>query len=143
MNNEHYRKLENMYQTAPINGFYEPTMVVSHQQAEITIELRQQHFHAANAVHGSVYFKMLDDAAFFAANSVVEEVFVLTTSFNLHFLRPVSEGQIRAVGTLVFNSKALLIAEAKLFNAQGKAIAFGTGHFAKSRIPLTEDIGYR
>ena len=36
-------------------------------------------FHAAGAGHGTIYFKMLDDAAFYAANSMVEEQFVLTT----------------------------------------------------------------
>jgi acyl-coenzyme A thioesterase PaaI-like protein len=36
------------------------------------------HHHSIHAVHGSVYFKALDDAAFFAVNSLVEDVFVLT-----------------------------------------------------------------
>jgi len=29
-----------------------------------------------------VYFKLLDDAVYFAANSVVEDVFLLLSSFN-------------------------------------------------------------
>jgi len=67
---EHYRKLENLYASAPINAFYLPVMHISEGAAEIEIEVSHKLFHAAHVVHGSVYFKMLDDAAFFAANSL-------------------------------------------------------------------------
>ena len=95
---EHYRKLERMYQTAPVNEFYKPVMHISEGMAEIEIEIDKRFFHAAHAVHGSVYFKMLDDAAFFAANSIVEEVFVLTVSYNIHLVRPVDSGILKSVG---------------------------------------------
>ncbi len=48
--------------------------------------------HAGGAVHGANYFKAMDDAAFFAANSLVDDVFVLTVSFNVYFLRPHHRG---------------------------------------------------
>jgi acyl-coenzyme A thioesterase PaaI-like protein len=35
---------------------------------------------------------MLDDAAFYAANTLVTDRFLLTTSFNLLFSRPVRGG---------------------------------------------------
>jgi len=66
MNNEHYQKLENMYLAAPINNFYNPTINVEECNSEIILTIKEDFFHSANAVHGSVYFKMLDDAAFFA-----------------------------------------------------------------------------
>jgi acyl-coenzyme A thioesterase PaaI-like protein len=44
------------------------------------------------AAHGTIYFKMLDDAAFYAANTLVTDRFLLTTSFNLLFSRPVRGG---------------------------------------------------
>ena len=46
----------------------------------------------------SPYFKLLDDAAFFAVHSIVTDVFVLTTSFNINLIRPVSSGVITAKG---------------------------------------------
>lgn len=36
----------------------------------------------------------------------------------------------------------LFVAESILYNEDGKEIAFGTGNFAKSKIRLSEDIGY-
>ena len=44
--------------------------------------------HAAGAAHGTLYFKMMDDAAFYACNSMVSDRFLLTTAFNLVFTRP-------------------------------------------------------
>lgn len=142
----HYRKLENMYlKGAHINtAFYETTtMVVSEERAAITLTVSSKYFHAAGAMHGSVYFKLLDDAAFFAVQSLVEDVFVLTTAYNIHMLRPVKSGLIRSEGTVQFKSKQLFVAESKLFSHEGKLLAFGSGEFAKSKITLSSDIGYQ
>ena len=68
----HFRKLERMYLSAPVNNqlYNGVTIAISDQRAELTLEIEEKFFHAANAIHGSVYFKMLDDAAFFAVNSI-------------------------------------------------------------------------
>ena len=57
---------------------------------------------------------MLDDAAFFAANSLERDVFVLTTSFTTYLTRPVSSGTLRSVGRVVNRNKSQFIAEAVL-----------------------------
>lgn len=98
MNQEdHFRCLQSMYGAGPINKFYKPKMEVPEGKATIEIDISEKLHHSAGAVHGSVYFKMLDDAAFFAANSLETEVFVL-----LHLLQhtllvlfhPVSYGRL-------------------------------------------------
>ena len=141
-NDDHYRKLERMYASAPINDFFEPTMRVSKGEAVITTTVRHDFFHAANAVHGALYLKMLDDAAFFAVNSLVTDVFVLTVSLNAYLLRPVSEGEIKATGSVVHRSRRVYVAESQLVDAAGREIARGSGTFMPSDIPLTPEIGY-
>lgn len=145
INEEHYRKLERMYLTSKGNTAYYETMTlnISHKKAELTLDISDKYFHALGAIHGSVYFKMLDDAAFFAVNSIVEDAFVLTTSFNINLLRPVSAGKLRAVGQVRFSSRQLFVAEATLYNEAGKEVAFGTGNFAKSKVALSAEIGYK
>lgn len=133
---DHYRRLERLYLEAPTNAYYRPSLQIEEGRAEIVIPVRAEHFHAADAVHGSIYFKVLDDAAFFAANSVVTDVFVLTSSFQLDLLRPVSEGEIRAEGHLVHRTRRLLIAESKAWDSQGNLIARGSGSFMRSQIRL-------
>lgn len=141
----HFEKLEQMYLQANVNTMiYDTTTCkITDGSAEIGLDVSEKYFHALGALHGSVYFKLLDDAAFFAVNSVVTDAFVLTTSFNINLTRPVTKGQLKAIGKLKFKSRDLFVAEATLYNEDGKEIAFGTGNFAKSKILLSEDIGYK
>ena len=138
----HFTALQNMYLAAPINAFYRPTIDISEAIATIEIEVSDKLFHAARAVHGSVYFKMLDDAAFFAANSLEREVFVLTTSFTTYLTRPVSSGRLRSVGKVVNHNRSQLIAEAIVYDSAGNDIGRGSGVFVRSKILLRETPGY-
>ncbi len=142
---DHFRKLERMYLSAPINAqVYEGiSITIGKEHAELTLPIVAKYHHAANAIHGSVYFKMLDDAAFFAVNSIVEDVFVYTVSLNVQLLRPVASGLVRSVGGLKFKSTNLFIADSELFDERNRVVGRATGNFMRSRIPLTEEIGYK
>lgn len=142
---DHYRKLERMYLSAPINAqvYTGITISVSHEHAELTLPITSKFHHAASAMHGSIYFKLLDDAAFFAVNSIVEDVFVYTVSMNIQLLRPVASGTIRSVGGVKFKSTNLFIADSELFDERGKLVGRGSGNFMRSKIVLTAEIGYR
>ncbi|HXQ78582.1 MAG TPA: PaaI family thioesterase [Gemmatimonadaceae bacterium] len=141
---EHFRRLERMYASAPINEFFAPRLHIPEAGvAELRMMIRPDFHHAAHAAHGAVYFKALDDATFFAANSIVEDVFVLTVSFNLYLTRPVIEGEVIARGHVVSRSKRLYLAEATLEDERGREIARGSGAFMPSTVGLSTDIGYR
>jgi uncharacterized protein (TIGR00369 family) len=141
----HFRKLERMYLSAPVNNqiYNGITITISDQKAELTLKIEEKFFHAANAIHGSVYFKMLDDAAFFAVNSIVKDVFVYTVSFNIQLLRPVSSGLLTSTGELKFKSSNLFIADSILLDENKKLVGRGSGNFMKSKIELTQEIGYK
>lgn len=139
---DHFRKLERAYGAAPINAYYSPTLRVSEGEAELVLDIERKMHHAADAVHGSVYFKALDDAAFFAANSLVEEVFVLTVSFTVYMLRPVSHGRLKARGRVTHRAGRLFFAESELEDQDGNQVARGSGTFTRGKIELTPDVGY-
>ena len=140
--NAHYRKLEQMYLAAPINAFYSPSIWISDSEATIEIQVKPEFFHAANAVHGSVYFKLLDDAAFFAVNSLIEDYFALTASFTTYLLRPISEGTMKATGKVAWSGGKSYLAESVVVDSEGRDIARGNGNFVASKIKLTADMGY-
>jgi len=71
----HCRALERMYVNAPINQFFRPAIHIEPATAEIRMTVRPDMHHAAQAAHGAVYFKMLDDASFFSVQSLVTEAF--------------------------------------------------------------------
>lgn len=140
---QHYRNLESMYQAAPVNAFYLPEMLVDHGIATIEIPLKEAFTHSAGGVHGSVYFKMLDDAAFFAANSLETEVFVLTSSFTTYMTRPVpGVGRMKSVGKVVNQTKTQFIAESIVYDEQDREIGRGNGIFVRGRTLLTQAKGY-
>ena len=138
----HYEKLERMYLSSPTSEDYDADISISEGEATVTVPVQEKQFHAAGGVHGSVYFKLLDDAAFFAVNSLIEDVFVLTTNFNIHLTRPVSEGEIRAEGRVVNENPRQLIGEAVAYDDYGNQVARGSGTFAKSNSELRPEIGY-
>lgn len=139
---DHHRKLERAYRAAPINRFYRPRLTVGDGVARLEVDVREEFLHAAGSVHGSVLFKLLDDAAFFAANSLVEDVFLLTASFSLHYFRPVDSGTIVAEGRVLNVSRRVLHAESEVRDAEGRLSARGTGSFMRSDVRLDAGVGY-
>ena len=133
---QHFKALENVYLTAPINELYCPKISISEGVAEIEIHVKAFYFHAMGAVHGSVYFKMLDDAAYFAVNSLETKQFVLTSSFTTYLTGPVSSGIIRSRGKVVSRGKSQFIAESVAYDDQENEIARGNGIFVRSKFPL-------
>lgn len=133
----HFRALEALYAAAPINGLFTSRLeIVEPGRSRIEFDISPQLFHGAGAAHGTVYFKMLDDAAFYAANSVVEDMFVLTTAFNIFLTRPIRHGPLVAEGRWVSGRRRVLIAESWLTDAEGEEVGRGTGTFMRSRIEL-------
>jgi uncharacterized protein (TIGR00369 family) len=142
MSAEHFTRLQNMMHSAPFVKLTGARAVIRHGEAEITMPVRRELFHAAGAMHGALYFMMLDNAAFFAVNSLVEDVFVLTTTFTTYLTRPVSDGVVKAIGKVVNQNRTQFIAEAVLFDASDKEIARASGLFVRSKIALSPEIGY-
>ena len=139
----HFRALESLYRSAPINaGFRSEIEIAEPGIARIRFEVGGDTFHAAGAAHGTLYFKMMDDAAFYACNSLVTDRFLLTTAFNLIFTRPLRSGPVVAEGRWASGRRRVLVGEARLIDADGEEAARGTGTFMRSRIPLSSLPGY-
>tara|TARA_R110002072_G_scaffold181232_14_gene337351 strand:- start:9798 stop:10250 length:453 start_codon:yes stop_codon:yes gene_type:complete len=139
----HYRALERLYGSAPINSKFASSLeILAEGRARISFDVTEASYHAAGAAHGTIYFKMLDDAAFYAANTLATDRFLLTTSFNLHFTKPVRAGRVVAEGRWISGRRRVLVAEARLVDGDGEEIGRGTGTFMRSRIALSSLPGY-
>ena len=96
-------------------------------------------YHAAGAAHGTIYFKMLDDAGFYAANTFVSDRFLLYV-IQPHFTKPVRSGRSSprgagSAGGSGFRCRLRLVDEED-------EIGRGTGTFMRSHIPLSSLPGY-
>lgn len=139
----HHRALESLYRAAPINTLFPSQLeIVEDGFARIRFTVGEEHYHAAGALHGTAYFKMLDDAAFYAVNSLVTDRFVLTTAFNLLFTRPLKAGELIAEGRWISGKRRVFVADARLIDSDGEEAARGTGTFMRSQIPLGSLPGY-
>lgn len=140
----HFRKLEALYRSAPVNGLFRSELrIVGPGRSSIAFDVSADVFHAAGAAHGTLYFKMLDDAAFYAANSLISDRFLLTTAFNLHFTRPLRGGTATAEGQWISGRRRVLVAESRIIDQDGEECARGTGTFLRSHIVLSGLPGYR
>ena len=142
-NREHYIKLENMMHSAPVIQLTGASVAVKKGEAQSILPVRKDFCHSAGAMHGALYFLALDNAAFFAVNSLVEDVLVLTTSFTTYITRPVSAGVVKAIGKVVNQNRSQFIAESVLYDSNDNEIARANGIFVRGKIPLSDKIGYK
>lgn len=146
----HLKKLVAMYESAPISGKINEHCVsydLSNKfpSAAIKMESSGDLNHPGGSLHGSVYFKLLDDAAWFTAQAVVNDNFIFTTSFTTYIVRPVLEKtKLHAFGKIINVSKSLIIAESTVVEENtNKIVATGSGTFMKGPIPLNNVDSYR
>lgn len=140
----HFAALASLYRAAPINGLFRSEIEIPEAGvARIRFEVTPEAFHAAQAAHGTLYFKMMDDAAFYACNSLVSDRFLLTTAFNLVFTRPMKAGPAVAEGRWISGKRRVFVGEARIVLPDGEEVARGTGTFMRSHIPLSGLDGYR
>ena len=138
----HWRRLERLYRGAPVNEYFQPTIAIRDGEADIGIVVRPDFYHAANAIHGVVYFKLIDDAAFFAVASRVADVFVLTAQLTVNFAKPVTSGRLTAYGKVTSEEGRRFNAEASIVDESGVVVGSGSGVFVRSKIPLAGIRGY-
>lgn len=138
----HWRRLERLYDLAPVNEYFQPTIAIRDGEADLSLVVRRDFFHAADAIHGVVYFKLIDDAAFFAVASRVPDVFVLTAQLTVHFIKPVTGGRLTAHGRVTGEEGRHFNAEASIVDENGNEVGRGSGVFVRSKISLAGIPGY-
>ena len=140
---DHFRRLEAMYASAPTNAQYtDLALRIDAGGAVVSLTATPDLHHVGGGVHGAHIFKLLDDAAFFAASSLLTEQFVLTAQFSIQLFRPAVSGRLEATGRVTKPGRSVVFAEAVLVRPDGKEVARGQGSFAVSRMRLDGVPGY-
>lgn len=143
MSNRHFEGLIRMFHSAPIQELLEGAVIsLEEGKATYQLQIKEEYFHAADALHGAIYFKLLDDSAYFAAATLEQEYFLLTKSYQINFKRPVQEDVLTAKGEVLSVSEKEIISKSTIYNSAGRVVADGQGIFVKSRKLLKEQSGY-
>jgi uncharacterized protein (TIGR00369 family) len=141
---EHFSKLIHMYMGAEIQNKYPGIhLEIEKGSAKITLPVDNSYHHAGGSMHGSVYFRLLDDVCYFAAMSEEMTYFYVTKSFTIQFFRPFYTGLVTAKTTDIKFSGNTFHAKGTLYDEEGNKLAIGEGVFSKSTYKLDPKIGYR
>ncbi|NNF17209.1 MAG: PaaI family thioesterase [Gammaproteobacteria bacterium] len=143
MSEDHFARLRAMYLDAPCNDQYQPEISIQKGVAHVSVTVRPNMFHAGGSLHGSIFYRLLEDAALYATNSYVNDVIMQAASFTCYMVKPVTHGVITAEGKVKNTTAELYIAEAQIMSASGDTVARGSGAFLKSKIRLVPEIGYK
>ena len=138
----HCRKLESMYLNAPCSEYYEPGIRVSEGEAEVVIPIRDDLLDAVGCVHASVLHGAMNDAALFAANSIVPRELMRSAGFNILFTGSLAAGRIVARGRVIGIPEDHYLTEVVALDGEGRELGRGTGTFVKTDIPLSSAVGY-
>ncbi|HMX04220.1 MAG TPA: PaaI family thioesterase [Chitinophagales bacterium] len=134
MISDHFLRLEQLFLKAPIQqNIIGQTISIAEGTALIKYHVNNAFFHGGNAQHGAIYFKLLDDASYFAAASLVSDRFLLTASFEIKLFKPVTEGMLTATGSCKMAGDRIIYAEANLMNEHQELVATGAGRFQRGK----------
>jgi uncharacterized protein (TIGR00369 family) len=140
LGDDHHRRLERIYHAAPTNRLTPAHMVVGHGEARLVMELGEEHRQAVGGLHGMVAFKVLDETAFYAANSLVDDVFLATSDMTVHFTAGAraEAGELRAEATVVSAGRSAYVVDAVAWTAgdEPTVVARATGTFVRTKAPL-------
>lgn len=137
---DHYDFLIKLFHSAPINRtiFAGSEMSLSDGEATYELTVKEEFFHGGEAMHGAIYFKLLDDAAYFACATHVDDYFLVTKSYQIEFVRPVMGGKLIAKGKVLKIDEEGFLASSEILNEDGKVVGKGEGIFVKSRKPMPQ-----
>ena len=101
------------------------------ERGEISVELvpELRHYNPLGSVHGGVLSTMLDTAAGCSVHSTLAVGEAYTTlDLTVKFLRPatVESGLLRADGRVIQRGRRTALAEAQVFDASGRLVAWAT-----------------
>jgi len=138
----HCEKLERMYLSAPCSEYWEPGVRIAEGEAEVLIPLQAKFLRTAGAMHESVCFTAMSDAAVLAVNSISGKNLAVAVSFTVQCPGPCTAEELIAKGRFVGMSGDRYLAESVLTDPDGNEIGRGSGAFVESSVPLSPEMGY-
>lgn len=101
-------------------------------EAVLTLRVRDQLRQPHGLLHGGATASLIDTATAFAVVShLADDEKASTVDLTVHYLRPVSEGEITCTARVVKAGKRLLTVAAEVANAEGKLVATALSTYSK------------
>ncbi|WP_156383732.1 hypothetical protein [Pseudoxanthomonas sp. Root65] len=138
---DHSRKLDHMYHALAVSRLLEVNLTVEAGSAVIECSGRDA-LARADGHEDAHCFRMISDAALFAASSIETECALETVDFNVRFLSRGTRKDMLSNRLLVHKSWGLFFAQAELFDQEGRCLAVGSGTLRLTETTLASMMGY-
>jgi acyl-CoA thioesterase len=135
MNMESMEDMRAIYESSPYNNF----LGIKLEKFEVgsviySIEVTPNHKNVNQAVHGGVYFSILDSVMGATIRSVTKQP-ITTINTTVHFLAPLKEGdQMVASAKVVQLGRSIVTAEGEVRDCNGSILAKTIGTFKIIRL---------
>ncbi len=143
LHEQHLEKLENLYLSDAANKEFDPGVKVFEGEAEIHVPVREKISNIDGTIIGCICYKLMEDAAILAVNSIVNDVQVLASNFNIYLSNSIASRELTARARFMGNSGNQFLVETVVTDANRKEIARGSGAFVKSSLKLSQMTGYK
>ena len=99
-------------------------------RAIIEMPYKRELDHALGGIHGGVMMTLLDSAGWFAVAAQHDcGCWVATSDLTVHLLRPSTGVPLKVVGEVIRTGKRQGVAEARIYEPDGKLAAHGVGTY--------------
>lgn len=98
----------------------------------IALEMDEHHLNGLDIAHGGVLLSALDAACGMSgcySPPPEERRYSMTISLTTNFVRPLRNGQLRAIARRVGGGKTVFFSEGKIVDTEGELVASATGTF--------------
>lgn len=95
--------------------------------ARVEVDMQRKHLNPFGGVHGGVYSSLIDTAAYWAIYcDIDEESGFISLDVSVTNLAPARAGHLVVEGKRIKAGRSVCIAEASVFDDQGRCLAYGT-----------------
>ena len=129
----HLDQIISYYKDHPMHKDLEIDVDYTQGKAQVGLTVHKSILNLVGILHGAIYFKLIDDACFFAGLSLNKSNFIATSSMSIHYLKPVSKGRIIADAAVVDQVGKKYVCEAAIQDLNGVKYAFGSGMFIEPK----------
>ena len=124
-----HKLLLKKYLNHPMHKGLNLNVTMSQGVATVEMTVSPEICNLVGILHGNYYFKIMDDACFFAALSLNKHEFVATANFNIHYFSPASKGQLIASAQVVHARGTKYVCECTIVDKEQKKYGCGSGLF--------------
>jgi acyl-CoA thioesterase len=125
--------IRDVFESAPFLRFIGMELIeLGEGEATVGLKMREELQQPHELMHGGVIASLIDTATAFANVTTFKEgEKAVTIDLNVHFLRPVSEGEITCIAKIVKAGRRISTISAEVFNEDKKIIATALSTYTK------------